>query len=375
MSEKTPVSGILEVHDKGYGFLRKPEKGSAAAPGDVFVPPDFIRRNGLRDGVSISGTSVMNGRGPQLAEIEQLNDKPVEAYKDQIPFEELTTINPNRWIRLETAPENYSTRVIDLMTPIGHGQRAMIVAPPRSGKTMLMQAIADGVAKNHPKAFLMIVLVDERPEEVTEFRKFIQGRGELWSSSNDQDVQSHVRLSKLVIERAKRLVEAGRDVFMVLDSLTRLGRAFNNAMRGNGRTLSGGMDARGMEIPRKIFAAARQTEEAGSLSIVATALIDTGSRMDEVIFQEFKGTGNMELVLDRKLSDRRVWPAIDISQSGTRREEKLLDPDTLHAVNMLRRTLSTMHHVDAMEQLTKQLAKFKSNSEFIKLIAGAAARD
>jgi len=366
MSEKTPVSGILEVHDKGYGFLRKPEKGSAAAPGDVFVPPDFIRRNGLRDGVSISGTSVMNGRGPQLAEIEQLNDKPVEAYKDQIPFEELTTINPNRWIRLETAPENYSTRVIDLMTPIGHGQRAMIVAPPRSGKTMLMQAIADGVAKNHPKAFLMIVLVDERPEEVTEFRKFIQGRGELWSSSNDQDVQSHVRLSKLVIERAKRLVEAGRDVFMVLDSLTRLGRAFNNAMRGNGRTLSGGMDARGMEIPRKIFAAARQTEEAGSLSIVATALIDTGSRMDEVIFQEFKGTGNMEIVLDRKLSDVRVYPAIDVEKSGTRREELLLPAEMLEKITIIRRGLHGQPPQAQMERLLMLLKKFPTNEQMLK---------
>ncbi len=368
MSETTPVSGILEVHDKGYGFLRKPEKVASVTPNDVFVPPDAIKRNGLRDGVEIAGMSAMNGRGPQLVELQTLNGKTVEEYKKQLPFEELTTINPNRWVKMETAGDKLSTRVVDLMTPIGHGQRAMIVAPPRTGKTMLMQAIAEGVATNHPKTHLMIVLVDERPEEVTDFRQFIKGRGELWSSSNDQDIASHVRLSKLVIERAKRLVESGRDVFMLLDSLTRLGRAFNSATKGNGRTLSGGMDSRGMEIPRKIFAAARQTEEAGALTIVATALIDTGSKMDEVIFQEFKGTGNMEIVLDRKLSDVRVFPAIDIEKSGTRREELLLAPDILEKVAIIRRGLHGQPIQAQMERLLFLLKKAPTNKQALEML-------
>jgi transcription termination factor Rho len=366
MSEATPSVGILEIHDKGYGFLRRPERGASPSPSDVFVPPDFIKRNGLRDGVLINGTSIPNDRGPQLAEIQLLNEKPLDAYKEQIPFEELTTINPNRWIPLETTADKLSTRVIDLMTPIGHGQRAMIVAPPRSGKTMLMQAIAEGVATNSPNTFLMIVLVDERPEEVTDFRTFIKGKGELWSSSNDQDVQSHTRLSKLVIERAKRMVEAGRDVFIVLDSLTRLGRAFNAMTKGNGRTLSGGMDSRGMEIPRKIFAAARQTEEAGSLTIVATALVDTGSRMDEVIFQEFKGTGNMEIVLDRRLSEVRVFPSIDIEKSGTRREELLLPPEILEKVTLIRRGLHGQPMQAQMERLLMLLKKYPNNKTALK---------
>jgi transcription termination factor Rho len=363
MSEQSPAAGILEVHDKGYGFLRKPERGSSPTTNDVFVPPDLIKRNNLRDGLMIDGVSAANGRGPQLVEIGKINDLTVEDYKKVIPFEELTTINPNRWIPLETTADKLSTRVVDLMTPIGHGQRALIVAPPRTGKTMLMKAIAEGVATNHPNVHLMIVLVDERPEEVTDFRQFIKGRGELWSSSNDQDVPSHVRLAKLVIERAKRMVECGKDVFMLLDSLTRMGRAFNAATKGNGRTLSGGMDARGMEIPRKIFAAARQTEEAGALTIVATALIDTGSKMDEVIFQEFKGTGNMEIVLDRKLSEARVFPAIDIEKSGTRREELLLPPDILEKVYVIRRGLSGQSVQAQMERLLMILKKAPDNKK------------
>ncbi len=366
MTEETPTSGVLEVHDKGYGFLRDPGAWSAAATGDVFVPPDFIRHSGLRDGVFIEGPSTSNGRGPQLVAIEKLNGMGLEAYREQVAFEELTTVNPNRWVRLETTGENLSTRVIDLMCPIGFGQRAMIVAPPRSGKTMLMQAIAEGVAVNHPEAFLMIVLVDERPEEVTEFRKFIQGRGELWSSSNDQDVSSHVRLARLMIERAKRLVESGKDVFMVLDSITRLGRAFNTATRGNGRTLSGGVDARGLEIPRRIFAAARQTEEAGSLTVIGTALVDTGSRMDEVIFQEFKGTGNCEIVLDRKMAEMRIYPAIDIQKSGTRREELLLPAETLEKITFIRRGLAGQPVGGQMDRLLSILRKYPDNKTALK---------
>ena len=359
MSDSSPVAGILEIHDKGYGFLRRPERGSAPTPQDVFVPPDMIKRNGLRDGVQLAGVSVANGRGPQLIELQQINERSPDLYRDQLPFEELTTINPNRWIKLENGADKLSARVMDLMTPIGHGQRGLIVASPRSGKTMLMQAIADSVLTHSPDTFLMIVLIDERPEEVTDFRQFLSGRGELWSSSNDQENASHVRLSKLVIERAKRLVESGRDVFILLDSITRLGRAFNVGSKGN--TMSGGISSRALEIPRKIFAAARQTEEAGALTIVATALIDTGSRMDEVIFQEFKGTGNMEIVLDRRLSEARVYPAIDIEKSGTRREELLLPKAVLEKVTIIRRGLHGLPVQAQMERLLMILKKFPDN--------------
>jgi transcription termination factor Rho len=246
----------------------------------------------------------------------------------------------------------------------------LIVAPPRTGKTILMQQVSQAISENYPDMHLIMLLIDERPEEVTDMRRNV--KGDVIASSLDRDVESHVRLAQLVVERAKRLAEMGKDVFLLMDSITRMARAFNKVTRGD-RTATGGLDIRALDIPKKLFATARVFEEGGSLTIMATALIDTGSRMDEAIFQEFKGTGNMELVLDRKLADRRVWPSLDISQSGTRREEKLLDPETLHAVTMLRRTLSTMHHVDAMEQLTTKLAKFKTNREFISLIAGAKA--
>jgi transcription termination factor Rho len=353
MSDSSPVAGILEIHDKGYGFLRRPERGSAPTPQDVFVPPDMIKRNGLRDGVQLAGVSS------------------IDLYRDQLPFEELTTINPNRWIKLENGPDKLSARVMDLMTPIGHGQRGLIVASPRSGKTMLMQAIADSVLTNSPDTFLMIVLIDERPEEVTDFRQFLAGRGELWSSSNDQENASHVRLSKLVIERAKRLVESGRDVFILMDSITRLGRAFNVGSKGN--TMSGGISSRALEIPRKIFAAARQTEEAGALTIVATALIDTGSRMDEVIFQEFKGTGNMEIVLDRRLSEARVYPAIDIEKSGTRREELLLPKTILDRVTTIRRGLHGLPVQAQMERLLMILKKFPDNKTALEQLPARPA--
>jgi transcription termination factor Rho len=371
MSDSSPVAGILEIHDKGYGFLRKPERGSAPTPQDVFVPPDMIKRNALRDGVQLSGISISNGRGPQLIELQQVNERAIDLYRDQLPFEELTTINPNRWIKLENGAEKLSTRVLDLMTPIGHGQRGLIVASPRSGKTMLMQAIADGVLMNSPDTFVMIVLIDERPEEVTDFRQFLAGRGEIWSSSNDQENASHVRLAKLVIERAKRLVESGRDVFILLDSITRLGRAFNVGSKGN--TMSGGISSRALEIPRKIFAAARQTEEAGALTIVATALIDTGSRMDEVIFQEFKGTGNMEILLDRRLAEARVYPSIDIEKSGTRREELLLKKDVLDKVTTIRRGLHGISPQAQMEYLLKSLKKYPDNKSALEQLPSRTA--
>src|SRR6266496_4172785 len=281
---------------KGIGFLRDQKRNFVQTPQDIFVTPEIVRRFALRDGMWIYGETRRGSRGPQLVKLLTINSEEPAKYQGLRPFEELTTINPNKRIKLETVPDRYTTRITDLMTPLGMGQRGLIVAPPRTGKTTLLHHIADAVAKNHPEMCLILLLVDERPEEVTDFRRS-HPTAELMASSNDADIKSHTRISQLAIERAKRLVEAGKHVFILLDSITRTARAFNNAMGGGGRTMSGGIDARAMEIPRKIFAAARNTEEAGSLTIVATALIETGSRMDELIFQEFKGTGNMEMVL------------------------------------------------------------------------------
>ena len=370
-----PGNGILEMHPNGYGFLRSPETNYQRERTDPFVPATMIERYRLREGVSIKAL-VQPGRrqqGPRVREIQEVEGLSPDQYSSVKTFDQLTPINPETWLRLETGQQPITTRVMDLLTPLGKGQRALIVAPPRTGKTVLLQQVSQAISTNHPDLQLVMLLVDERPEEVTDMRRTV--KGEVMASSLDCDVESHVRLSQLVIERCKRMAESGKDVFLLMDSITRMARAFNKWVGNTGRTMSGGVDIKALDIPKKLFASARVFEEGGSLTIVATALIDTGSRMDELIFQEFKGTGNMELVLDRKLSDRRVWPAIDISQSGTRREEKLLDANTLHAVGMLRRTLSTMHHVDAMEQLTKQLAKFKSNREFISLIASSRADD
>jgi len=361
------------MHPNGYGFLRSPENNYSRERTDPFVPGTMIEKYGLRQGLIIRGMVQQNRKqqGPRLREILDVDGMPPDEYVNVKTFDSLTPINPETWLKLETGPEPLSTRVMDLLTPLGKGQRALIVAPPRTGKTMLLQQIGQAVAENYPGIKLIVLLIDERPEEVTDMTRNVNG--EVVASSLDQDVESHVRLSQLIVERCRRLAEMGKDVFLVMDSITRLARAFNKWVGNTGRTMSGGVDIKAMDIPKKLFATARVFEEGGSLTIVGTALVDTGSRMDELIFQEFKGTGNMELVLDRKLADRRVWPAVDISQSGTRREEKLHDPDTLHAVTMLRRTLSSMHHVDAMEQLTTQLRKFKSNEEFIKLISGSRA--
>jgi transcription termination factor Rho len=368
-----PGSGILELHPNGYGFLRSPTNNYSRERTDPFVPGTMIDRFGLREGVMINGLVQQSRRqqGPRLKEIVDVDGLKPEDYLNVKGFDQLTPINPESWLQLETGAAPVSTRVMDLLTPLGKGQRALIVAPPRTGKTFLLQNISQSISTNYPEITLVVLLIDERPEEVTDMRRNVNG--EVIASSLDRDVESHVRLAQLVVERCKRLAEMGKDVFLLMDSITRLARAFNKWVGNTGRTMSGGVDIKALDIPKKLFATARVFEEGGSLTIVATALVDTGSRMDELIFQEFKGTGNMELVLDRKLADRRVWPAIDISQSGTRREEKLLDPDTLHAVTMLRRTLSSMHHVDAMEQLVKQLGKFKANREFIKLISGSQA--
>lgn len=370
-----PGGGVLEMHPNGYGFLRDPQNNYQRERTDPFVPGTMIDKFGLREGVLIRGI-VQQGRGkqgPRIKEIETVNDMKPEEYGDVRNFDQLTPINPENWLRLETGHEPLTTRVMDILTPLGKGQRALIVAPPRSGKTVMLQHISQAISANHPDVTLVVLLVDERPEEVTDMKRAVQG--EVVASSLDRDVESHVRLSQLVVERCKRLAEEGKDVFLLMDSITRMARAFNKWVGNTGRTMSGGVDIKALDIPKKLFATARVFEEGGSLTIVATALIDTGSRMDELIFQEFKGTGNMELVLDRKLADRRVWPAIDVSQSGTRREEKLLAPDMLHAITMLRRTLSTMDPVDAMEQLTQKLGKFKTNDEFIELISGARATD
>jgi transcription termination factor Rho len=368
-----PARGVLEMHPNGYGFLRNPDNNYQRERTDPFVPGTMIEKFRLREGVLLSGMMQPGRRqqGPRLKEIFDVDGMKPEDYPNVKTFDQLTPINPESWLRLETGQQPLTTRVMDLLTPLGKGQRALIVAPPRTGKTILLQHVSQAIAQNYPEVYLLMLLVDERPEEVTDMRRTV--KGEVIASSLDRDVESHVRLSQLVVERARRLAEMGKDVFLLMDSITRMARAFNKWVGNTGRTMSGGVDIKALDIPKKLFATARLFEEGGSLTIVATALIDTGSRMDELIFQEFKGTGNMELVLDRKLADRRVFPAIDITQSGTRREEKLLDAETLHAVTMLRRTLTTMHHVDAMEQLTARLGKFKSNKEFISLIAGARA--
>ncbi len=370
--------GLLEMHPNGYGFLRSPENNYSRERTDPFVPGTMIERLGLREGLVIRG-KVQPGRrqqGPRLREILDVDGMPPEEYANVKNFDQLTPINPKQFLKLEVGQTPITNRVMDLLTPLGKGQRSLIVAPPRTGKTIMLQHISQGISTNHPDVKLIVLLIDERPEEVTDMKRTIIG--EVIASSLDEDVESHVRLSQLVIERCKRMAEMGQDVFLLLDSITRLARAFNKWVGSSGRggaTMSGGVDIKAMDIPKKLFATARAFEEGGSLTIVGTALIDTGSRMDELIFQEFKGTGNMELVLDRKLADRRVWPSIDISQSGTRREELLLDERTLHAATMLRRTLTSMHHVEAMEQLVKQMNRFKSNEEFIHLIAGKMSQE
>lgn len=363
----TPVQGILELHPKGYGFLRDQKAGYFSQETDPFVSSSLIEKFSLREGLLITGEMVAGGRGqgPRLKQIDTIEGKTVDDYKQMRSFDELTPITPHQQIKLETGTQPVTMRVMDLLTPIGKGQRALLVAPPRTGKTMLLQEIADAVSKNHPEVYLIVLLIDERPEEVTEMKRRV--RGEVIASSLDREVESHIRVSQLVFERAKRMTEAGRDVFLLLDSITRTARAFNK-WSNSGRTGTGGLDIRAMDIPKKMFGMARQFEEGGSLTVVGTALIDTGSRMDDAIFQEFKGTGNMEMVLSRDLADRRIWPAIDITKSGTRREEKILSPETMEGVTLLRRSLISLPPVEAMEQLIKTLAKFPTNADFLAKI-------
>ncbi|MGE3315486.1 MAG: transcription termination factor Rho [Planctomycetaceae bacterium] len=359
------IEGVLELHPKGYGFLRDMKKDYAAQDTDAFVSSSLIEKHRLREGILIRG-EVGPGtkqQGPRLLSIETIDGRSIEDYQQIKLFDELTAINPFEQIKLEIGAAPISMRVMDLLTPIGKGQRALIVAPPRTGKTMLLQQIAESVSQNHPEVHLMVLLIDERPEEVTEMRRNV--RGEVIASSMDREVESHIRTSQLIFERAKRIAEAGGEVFILLDSITRTARAFNKWVGNTGRTMSGGLDVKALDTPKKMFGTARRFDEGGSLTVVATALIDTGSRMDEVIFQEFKGTGNMEMVLSRDLADRRIWPAIDITLSGTRREEKILDPEVMESITMLRRSLVSLSPIEAMEQLSKTLARFPNNSEFL----------
>ena len=369
------VTGVLELHPDGYGFLRDPTNDYTRIITDPFVPGSVIERYGFREGVLLTGM-VQPGtktQGPRLREALDADGIPADDYVNVPTFDERTPINPEEWIRLETGPQPLTTRVMDILTPLGKGQRALIVAPPRSGKTILLHHISQAVVKNHSDIKVIILLIDERPEEVTDFRRAVDA--EVVASSLDREIESHVRLSQLVIERCRRLAEMGKDVVLLLDSITRLARAFNKHVGSSGKTMTGGVDVRAMEIPKKLFATARAFEGGGSLTIIGTALIETGSRMDDLIFQEFKGTGNMELVLDRRLAEQRIWPAIDIGLSGTRREEKLFPAEILHGATLIRRTLSSRNPIDAMETLTTKLSKFNSNAEFFyQFLKGAKSQ-
>ncbi len=365
--DNASVQGVLELHPKGYGFLRNPARHYAAQPADPYVPGPLIQRLGLREGLLLAGPTEApkKGSGPRLARIEHIEGEVAEKFAKR-NFDDLTPVDPHERIVLETGAEPLTTRVMDMLTPIGRGQRGLIVAPPRTGKTVLLQHIAQSVARNYPDMHLIMLLIDERPEEVTDMRRTV--KGEVVASSSDRDSSNHLRLAELVVERAKRLAEQGKDVFVLLDSLTRLARAYNKNVRDSGRTMSGGIDIRALEIPKRLFGTARVFEEGGSLTVLGTALIETGSRMDDIIFQEFKGTGNMELVLDRKLADRRIFPAMDISQSGTRKEERILPPEVLQRVTLLRRSLVSLNPVTAMESLVKKLAEYPSNAAFLDRI-------
>jgi transcription termination factor Rho len=362
-------SGTLEVLPDGYGFLRSAAHNYLASPEDIYVSPSQIRRVGLRTGLVVEGPIRLPIEGQEnfaLMQVELVNGQTPDQRTSATVFEDLTPLHPDHRLVLETSGEELAMRVVDLVTPIGMGQRGLIVSPPRAGKTVLLQKIALAIQKNHPECYLIVLLIDERPEEVTDMIRTVAGpTAEVVASTFDEPSSEHVHVSDIALEKAKRMVEDGRDVVILLDSITRLARAHNTEAPSGGKLLSGGLDSNAMQKPKRFFGAARHIEEGGSLTILATALIDTGSRMDEVIFEEFKGTGNMELHLDRRLVDKRVWPAIDINRSGTRKEELLLHPDEVDRVRMLRRVLADMHPTEAMELLTTRLKKTKSNAEFL----------
>jgi transcription termination factor Rho len=358
--------GVLETLPDGFGFLRAPDYNYLPGPDDIYVSPSQIRKFDLHTGDTVSGQIRPPKDGERyfaLIKVEAVNFEPPEHTREKIFFENLTPLYPQSRILLETDAEHLGPRVMDLMTPIGKGQRGLIVAPPRTGKTMLLQSVANSITKNHPEIYLIVLLIDERPEEVTDMQRSVTG--EVISSTFDEPAQRHVQVAEMVIEKAKRLVEHRKDVVILLDSITRLARAYNTIVPASGKVLSGGVDSHALQRPKRFFGAARNIEEGGSLTIVATALVDTGSRMDEVIFEEFKGTGNMEIHLDRKLTDRRVFPSIDIQKSGTRKEELLIPKDDLNRVWVLRKVLTPLSPVEAMELLLSKMAKTKSNGEFL----------
>ena len=363
--------GVLECLPDGFGFLRAPDYNYLPGPDDIYVSPSQIRRFGLRTGDTVAGQirpPKESERYFALLKVEAVNFEEPEHSKDKILFDNLTPLYPQERITLETDPKNYSTRIMDLMTPIGAGQRGLIVSAPRTGKTMLLQSIANAVTANHKNATLIVLLIDERPEEVTDMQRSVQG--EVISSTFDEPASRHVQVAEMVIEKAKRLVEHKRNVVILLDSITRLARAYNTVVPPSGKILSGGVDSNALHRPKRFFGAARNIEEGGSLTIIATALIDTGSRMDEVIFEEFKGTGNSEIHLDRKLMEKRIFPCLDINKSGTRKEELLLAPEVLNRVWILRQLLHPLNVIDAMEFLRDKLGKVESNREFIDSMSG-----
>ncbi len=365
-------SGVLEILPDGFGFLRAPDYNYLPGPDDIYVSPSQIRRLSLRTGDVIDGlvrSPKESERYFALLKVESVNFDPPEAAKHKTLFGNLTPLHPNEKFNLEWQPDNFSMRIMDMFAPIGKGQRGLLVAPPRTGKTVLMQKIANSIARNHKEVYLIVLLIDERPEEVTEMQRTVKA-AEVVSSTFDEPPQRHIQVAEMVIEKAKRLVEHKKDVVILLDSITRLARAYNTVTPASGKILSGGVEANALHRPKRFFGAARNIEEGGSLSILATALIETGSKMDEVIFEEFKGTGNMELILDRKMADKRIFPAIDIKKSGTRKEDLLLKPDVMNRIWILRKLLASMNPADGMEFLVDKLKGQKTNQDFIDSMNG-----
>ena len=363
--------GVLECLPEGFGFLRAPDYNYLPGPDDIYVSPSQIRKFDLRTGDTISGQIRPPKDGERyfaLIKVEAVNFEHPDAAKDKIFFDNLTPLYPHEQLKLETVPDNLSGRVMDMLAPIGKGQRGLIVSPPRTGKTMLLQSIANAISRNHPEVYLIVLLIDERPEEVTDMQRSV--KGEVISSTFDEPASRHVQVAEMVLEKAKRFVEHKRDVVILLDSITRLARAYNTIVPPSGKVLSGGVDSNALQRPKRFFGAARNIEEGGSLTIMATALIDTGSRMDDVIFEEFKGTGNMELHLDRKLVDRRVFPAIDINKSGTRKEELLLPQSDLNRIWILRKVLNPLSVTESMELLLDKLSKCRTNGDFLGSLSG-----
>jgi transcription termination factor Rho len=363
--------GVLECLPEGFGFLRAPDYNYLPGPDDIYVSPSQIRKFTLRTGDTISGQIRPPKEGERyfaLIKVEAVNFEHPDTAKDKIFFDNLTPLYPHEHLKLETTPNNLSGRVMDMLAPIGKGQRGLIVSPPRTGKTMLLQSIANSISKNHPEIVLIVLLIDERPEEVTDMQRSVDG--EVVSSTFDEPASRHVQVAEMVMEKAKRFVEHKRDVVILLDSITRLARAYNTIVPASGKVLSGGVDSNALQRPKRFFGAARNIEEGGSLTIMATALIDTGSRMDDVIFEEFKGTGNMELHLDRKLVDKRVFPAIDINKSGTRKEELLIPQEDLNRIWVLRKVLTPLSITESMELLLEKLSKAKTNGDFLSSLSG-----